>query len=148
GVPAGAPVAVWGGGSGLGGPHGNQKKLSSIATPAYGFRGPGYFTAQPFAAREFSDTGPPGGARAGPRDWRGGRRQVLTEHNLCDGGGHRESASGALSSPANCLRAHGWRAGAGYQPGEPNFAAIQEWNAAEVYQRAIAIMGRQIDGGE
>ena len=37
-------------------------------------------------------------------------------------------------------------AGAGYQPGEPNFAVIQAWNAAGVYQKAIALMGRQIDG--
>ncbi len=35
----------------------------------------------------------------------------------------------------------GVRAGAGYQPGEANFAAIQAWNAASVYQRAIALMG-------
>ncbi|MDO9425300.1 MAG: murein transglycosylase, partial [Methylobacterium sp.] len=34
----------------------------------------------------------------------------------------------------------------GYQPGEPNFAAIQGWNAATVYQKAIAQLGRQIDG--
>ena len=53
----------------------------------------------------------------------------------------------ALASTANFLKAHGWRAGAGYQPGEPNFGAIQAWNAASVYQRAIAIIGRQIDGG-
>ena len=31
---------------------------------------------------------------------------------------------------------------------KPNFAAIQAWNAAGVYQKAIALMGRQIDGGE
>ena len=35
---------------------------------------------------------------------------------------------------------------AGYQPGQPNFSAIQGWNAAGVYQQAIAIIGRQIDG--
>jgi hypothetical protein len=35
----------------------------------------------------------------------------------------------------------------GYQPGEPNFAAIQAWNAATVYQRALALLGQQIDGG-
>ena len=58
------------------------------------------------------------------------------------------SPANALSSTANFLKAHGWRAGAGYQPGEPNFAAIEAWNAASVYQRAIALMGRQIDGGE
>ena len=55
-------------------------------------------------------------------------------------------AANALSSTANFLKAHGWRAGAGYQPGEPNFAAIEAWNAAQVYEKAIAIMGRQIDG--
>jgi membrane-bound lytic murein transglycosylase B len=63
------------------------------------------------------------------------------------GVGNLESASGALSSTANFLKAHGWRAGAGYQPGEPNFAAIEAWNAATVYQQSIAIMGKQIDGG-
>jgi hypothetical protein len=31
----------------------------------------------------------------------------------------------------------------GLEPGP-----IQEWNAAGVYQKAIALMGRQIDGGE
>ena len=35
-----------------------------------------------------------------------------------------------------------------YQAGERDIAAIQAWNAAQVYQRAIALMGRQIDGGE
>jgi membrane-bound lytic murein transglycosylase B len=54
----------------------------------------------------------------------------------------------ALASTANFLKGHGWRAGAGYQPGEPNFAAIQAWNAASVYQRAIAIIAQQIDAGE
>ncbi len=53
-----------------------------------------------------------------------------------------------MTSTANFLKAHGWRAGAGYQPGEPNFAAIEAWNAAEVYEKAIALMGKQIDGGE
>ena len=31
-------------------------------------------------------------------------------------------------------------------PAQPNFAAIQAWNAASVYQQAIALMGQQIDG--
>jgi membrane-bound lytic murein transglycosylase B len=45
------------------------------------------------------------------------------------------------------LNALDCNSGAGYQPGEPNFAGIEAWNAAGVYQKAIAIMGRQIDGG-
>ena len=38
-----------------------------------------------------------------------------------------------------------WNAGAGYQQGEPNYAAIQGWNAARVYQQAIAVLGARID---
>ena len=52
----------------------------------------------------------------------------------------------ALASTANFLRAHGWKRGRGYQPGQPNFRAIQGWNAAGVYQKAIAIMAAAIDG--
>ena len=52
----------------------------------------------------------------------------------------------ALASTANFLKGHGWQRGAGYQPGQPNFGAIQGWNAASVYQRAIAIIGKRIDG--
>jgi hypothetical protein len=63
-------------------------------------------------------------------------------------GGSLDVAANALASTANFLKGHGWRAGAGYQPGEANFAAIQAWNAASVYQRAIALIGRQIDGGD
>jgi membrane-bound lytic murein transglycosylase B len=63
-------------------------------------------------------------------------------------GGSLDIAANPLSSTANFLKAHGWRAGAGYQPGEVNFAALQAWNAAPVYEQAIAVIGRQIDGGE
>ena len=38
------------------------------------------------------------------------------------------------------------RAGGGYQPGQVNYRALQGWTAASVYQRAIAIVGAQIDG--
>ena len=51
----------------------------------------------------------------------------------------------ALRSTANFLKGHGWKRGAGYQPGEPNFAALQAWNAASVYERALAAIGKQID---
>jgi membrane-bound lytic murein transglycosylase B len=66
-----------------------------------------------------------------------------------DGNGHIDmvnSRADALASTANFLKAHGWRAGAGYQQGQPNYGAIQGWNAATVYQQAIAIMGQAIDG--
>ena len=40
------------------------------------------------------------------------------------------------------------QAGEGYQPGQGNFGAIQGWNAASVYQKAIAIMGKRLTGIE
>jgi len=52
----------------------------------------------------------------------------------------------SLHSTANYLAQKGWRNGKGYQEGEPNFAVIKEWNAAKVYQQAIALMGARIDG--
>jgi len=51
-----------------------------------------------------------------------------------------------MASTANFLRQKGWQPGQGYQEGQPNFAAIQAWNAATVYQRAIAIMASRIEG--
>jgi membrane-bound lytic murein transglycosylase B len=61
-------------------------------------------------------------------------------------GGSLTGKAAALASTANYLRGHGWTAGEGYQPGQANFGAIQGWNAATVYQKAIAIIGKQIDG--
>ena len=77
-----------------------------------------------------------------------GQTQFLPKNILAYGTGNLDVAANALNSTANFLKAHGWRAGAGYQPGEGNFAAIQAWNAASVYQRAIALIGRQIEGGQ
>ena len=62
-----------------------------------------------------------------------------------DGSVNLNTKADALASTANFLKRHGWGRGAGYQPGQPNFSAIQGWNAASVYQNAIAIIGKQID---
>jgi membrane-bound lytic murein transglycosylase B len=148
GVPAGPLIAIWGMETGFGSQHGNQNMLSSIATLAYDCRRPEYFTDQLYAALKLIDRGTLTGSQRGSMHGEIGQTQFLPKTMLEYGVGNLESSSGALSSTANFLKAHGWRAGAGYQPGEPNFAAIQEWNAAQVYQKAIALMGRQIDGGE
>jgi membrane-bound lytic murein transglycosylase B len=148
GVPPGPLIAIWGMETGFGSQHGNQNMLSSIATLAYDCRRPEYFTDQLYAALKLIDRGTLSASQRGSMHGELGQTQFLPKTMLEYGVGNLESASGALSSTANYLKAHGWRAGAGYQPGEPNFAAIQEWNAASVYQQAIALMGRQIDGGE
>jgi len=148
GVPPGPLIAIWGMETGFGSQHGNQNMLSSIATLAYDCRRPEYFTDQLYAALKLIDRGTLSASQRGSMHGEIGQTQFLPKTMLEYGVGNLESASGALSSTANYLKAHGWRAGAGYQPGEPNFAAIEEWNAAQVYQKAIALMGRQIDGGE
>jgi membrane-bound lytic murein transglycosylase B len=148
GVPAGPLIAIWGMETGFGSQHGNQNMLSSIATLAYDCRRPEYFTDQLYAALKLIDRGTLSGSQRGSMHGEIGQTQFLPKTMLEYGVGNLETSSGALTSTANFLKAHGWRAGAGYQPGEPNFAAIEEWNAAQVYQKAIALMGRQIDGGE
>ena len=147
GVPAGPLIAIWGMESAFGSQRGNQNMLSSIATLAYDCRRPDYFTDQLYAALKLIDRGTLSGSQRGSMHGEIGQTQFLPKTMLEYGVGNLESTSGALNSTANFLKAHGWRAGVGYQPGEPNFAAIEAWNAAQVYQKAIAIMGRQIDGG-
>lgn len=148
GVPPGPLLAIWGMETGFGSQRGNQNMLSSVATLAYDCRRPEYFTDQLYAALQLIDRGALSASQRGSMHGEVGQTQFLPKNILAYGTGNLDVAANALASTANFLKAHGWRAGAGYQPGEANFAAIQEWNAAQVYQKAIAIMGRQIDGGE
>jgi len=147
GVPPGPLLAIWGMETGFGSQRGNQNMLSSIATLAYDCRRPEFFTEQLYAALKLIDRGVLSAATRGSMHGEVGQTQFMPKNILSYGTGNLEVAANALNSTANFLRAHGWRAGAGYQPGEPNFAAIEAWNAASVYQRAIALIGRQIDGG-
>ena len=146
GVPPGPLIAIWGMETGFGRERGNQNMLSSIATLAYDCRRPEYFTDQLYAALKLIDRGVLSPAQRGSMHGELGQTQFLPKTMLEYGTGNLDVAANALASTANFLKAHGWRPGAGYQPGEPNFAAIEAWNAAQVYQKAIAIMGRQIDG--
>jgi membrane-bound lytic murein transglycosylase B len=146
GVPPGPLIAIWGMETGFGSQRGNQNMLSSIATLAYDCRRPEFFTEQLYAALKLIDRGVLSGATRGSMHGEVGQTQFMPKNILAYGTGNLDVAANALNSTANFLRAHGWRAGAGYQPGEANFAAIEAWNAAGVYQKAIAIMGRQIDG--
>ncbi|MEK9284168.1 MULTISPECIES: lytic murein transglycosylase [unclassified Bradyrhizobium] len=147
GVPPGPLIAIWGMETGFGSQRGNQNMLSSIATLAYDCRRPEFFTDQLYAALKLIDRGALSGATRGSMHGEVGQTQFMPKNILAYGVGNLDVAANALSSTANFLKAHGWRAGAGYQPGEPNFAAIEAWNAAGVYQKAIALMGRQIDEG-
>jgi membrane-bound lytic murein transglycosylase B len=148
GVPPGPLLAIWGMETGFGSQRGNQNMLASIATLAYDCRRSAYFTEHLYAALQLIDRGALSPSQRGSMHGEVGQTQFMPKAILAYGAGNLEVAANALNSTANFLKAHGWRAGSGYQPGEANFAAIQAWNAAGVYQKAIALMGRQIDGGE
>lgn len=147
GVPPGPLLAIWGMETGFGAVRGNINTLSAVATLAYDCRRSAFFTDQLYAALTLVDRGILNGSTRGAAHGEVGHTQFLPKNVLTYGtGGSLDSAPNALNATANFLKGHGWKAGAGYQPGEPNFAAIQGWNAAGVYQRAIAQLGRQIDG--
>jgi membrane-bound lytic murein transglycosylase B len=149
GVPPGPLLAIWGMETAFGSQRGNQNLLSAVATLAYDCRRPAYFTEQLYATLTLIDRGVLSANTHGSMHGEIGQTQFLPKTILNYGtGGNLDIAANALTSTANFLKGHGWRAGAGYQPGEANFGAIQAWNAAPVYQRAIALIGRQIDGGE
>jgi membrane-bound lytic murein transglycosylase B len=149
GVPPGPLLAIWGMETAFGRQRGNQHTLSAVATLAYDCRRSAFFTEQLYATLTLIDRGILAADTRGSMHGEIGQTQFLPKSILNYGtGGNLDTAANALASTANFLRSHGWRAGAGYQPGEANFGAIQAWNAAPVYQRAIALIGLQIDGGE
>jgi membrane-bound lytic murein transglycosylase B len=147
GVPPGPLLAIWGMETAFGSQRGNQNTLSAVATLAYDCRRPAFFTDQLNATLTLIDRGVLSASTRGSMHGEIGQTQFLPKSILNYGTGNLDVAANALTSTANFLRSHGWRAGAGYQPGEANFGAIQAWNAASVYQRAIALLGQQIDGG-
>jgi lytic murein transglycosylase len=153
GVPPGPLLAIWGMETGFGGFTGNQNTLSAVATLAYDCRRTEFFTEQLYAALKLVDRGVISASSKGAMHGEVGQTQFLPKNILlygADGDGNGavnlNSKADALASTAKFLAGHGWSAGEGYQPGQGNFAAIQGWNGAKVYQKAIAIMGKRIDG--
>ena len=67
-----------------------------------------------------------------------------------DGNGHvdlRHSVPDVLASTANLLKVNGWKAGAPYGEGTPNFeGALREWNHSELYRKTIVLMAQQLGG--
>lgn len=154
GVPAGPLIAIWGMETGFGNYMGNEHTLSAVATLAYDCRRSAYFTEQLYAALKLVAEGNLNPDARGAAHGEIGQTQFLPLNVVRfgidgDGNGHIDlagSRADALASTANFLRGHGWQPGAGYQPGEPSFVALQGWNAATVYQQAIAYIGARIDG--
>ncbi|MEP3346467.1 MAG: lytic murein transglycosylase [Litoreibacter sp.] len=153
GVPAGVIIAIHGMETGFGRFMGDSNVVSSIATLAYDCRRSEFFTGHTLAALKLVDRGIVSPNSIGAKHGELGHTQFLPGNVLKygqDGNGDGtidlNNLSDALASTANFLKGKGWKRGAGYQEGQPNFKVIQQWNAAGVYQKAIAIMGGKIDG--
>ncbi len=146
GVPPGPLIAIWGMESGFGSQRGNQNMLSSIATLAYDCRRPEYFTDQLYAALKLIDRGVLSASTRGSMHGEVGQTQFLPKEHF--GLWHRQSRCCCQRTKLDGEFFEGpWLAcRRGISTREANFAAIQAWNAASVYQRALALMGRQIDG--
>jgi lytic murein transglycosylase len=151
GVPPGPLVAIWGMETAFGRLTGNQNTLSAIATLAYDCRRTEFFTEQLYANLKLIDRGALAANARGAMHGEIGQTQFMPKNILLfgadgDGGGvNLNGKADALHSTAKFLVGHGWQAGEGYQQGDVNYGAIQGWNAASVYQQAIAIMGQRID---
>jgi membrane-bound lytic murein transglycosylase B len=153
GVPAGVLIAIHGMETGFGGFMGNTSVVSAITTLAYDCRRSDFFVPHAIGALLLVDQGTITGSTKGAAHGELGHTQFLpgnAKRYGVDGNGDGRvdlyNQTDAMASTANFLRSKGWRPGQGYQEGQPNFAVIKQWNAATVYQQAIAIMGARIDG--
>jgi membrane-bound lytic murein transglycosylase B len=67
-----------------------------------------------------------------------------------DGNGHvdlRHSVPDVLASTANLLHTSGFKMGAPYGEGTPNFEAMREWNRSVIYRKTIGLFADRLGGG-
>jgi len=152
GVPQGVLLAIHGMETAFGSFMGDSNVVSSIATLAYDCRRTEFFTEHTMAALKLVDRGVITADAIGAKHGELGHTQFLPGNVLkyaVDGDGdgriNMNGQADALASTANFLKKKGWKKGQGYLQGQPNFDVIKQWNAATVYQQAIAIMASQID---
>jgi lytic murein transglycosylase len=153
GVPAGVLLAIHGMETGFGGFMGNSAVVSAITTLAYDCRRSAFFVPHAIGALVLVDRGAITANTKGAKHGELGHTQFLPGNALkygvdANGDGRVDfyNQPDAMASTANFLRQKGWKPGGGYQEGQTNFKVIKQWNAAGVYQKAIAIMAAKIDG--
>ncbi len=153
GVPAGVLIAIHGMETAFGGFMGDSEVVSAIVTLTFDCRRSEFFAPHAIGALKLVDQGAITPQTKGAKHGELGHTQFLPGNALTygvdatgDGRVDFYNQTDALASTANFLRQKGWKPGRGYQEGQPNFAVIEQWNAASVYQKAIAIMAARIDG--
>jgi lytic murein transglycosylase len=154
GVPAPIIVAIWGLETDFGADSGNFETLRALASLAYDCRRSDMFKAELLDALRLVERGDltPAAMRGA---WAGelGQTQFMPSAYIkfavdFDGSGHRDlihNVPDVLASTANFLKNYGWKHGADWNPGGPNFAVIQQWNKADVYSRTIALFATKLD---
>lgn len=151
GVPAGILVAIHGMETGFGNFMGNENVVSSILTVAYDCRRSDFFTPHALAALQMVDRGMLSPGQNGAAHGELGHTQFLPGNALrygvdANGDGRVDlySLPDSLASTANFLRQKGWQPGQPFNEGTPNFRVLNEWNAATVYQQAIALVAERV----
>ncbi|KMW58224.1 Membrane-bound lytic murein transglycosylase B [Candidatus Rhodobacter oscarellae] len=152
GVPGSILVSIHGMETGFGRSMGSVPVVSSILTVAYDCRRSDFFIPHAIAALQMVDRGMLSPSQLGAFHGEMGHTQFLPGNAMqfgVDGNGDGRvdfyNEWDALASTAYFLRKKGWKKGKGYLPGEPNFPVLNEWNAATVYQKAIAAVAAEID---
>jgi lytic murein transglycosylase len=155
GVPGPVLVAIWGLETDFGGALGQYPTFNALATLAYDCRRGSLYRAELVDALMIVQRG-----LLTPEQMRGawagelGQTQFMPSAYLKygvdahggRGGNLMHDSAAALASTANFLRSHGWQRGAGWDEGQPNFAAIQQWNSAIVYAKTIAQFADRLNG--
>ena len=152
GVPAGVIIAIHGMETGFGRYMGDSAVVSAITTLTYDCRRSAFFKPHAIGALKLVDKGAINAMTQGAKHGELGHTQFLPGNALkygvdANGDGKVDfyNLTDALASTANFLKRKGWKRGKGYQIGQRNYKIIQAWNAAGVYQKAIAIMAADID---
>ncbi|MDU8913614.1 lytic murein transglycosylase [Aestuariicoccus sp. MJ-SS9] len=153
GVSAGILLSIHGMETGFGRNMGSVPVVSSILTVAYDCRRSDFFKPHAVAALQMVDRGMLSPTQIGAYHGELGHTQFLPGNALkygADGNGDGRvdfyNEADALASTAHYLRQKGWTPGASYQQGSANFRVLNDWNAATVYQQAIALAAAKIDG--
>jgi lytic murein transglycosylase len=156
GVPRQILVAIWGLETDFGkGDMGKLPVVRTLATLAHDCRRTELFQGELLAALKIVQRGDLPlrdliGAFAGEI----GQTQFLPSSYIkygvdFDGDGHvdlRHSVPDVLASTANLLHTNGFKMGAPYGEGTPNFEAMREWNHAVIYRKTIGYYADQLMG--
>ncbi len=147
GVPGPILVAIWGLETDFGDGLGKYPTFSALATLAYDCRRADLYRTELIDALRIVQRG-----LLTPEEMRGawagelGQTQLMPSTYLKygvtsngeRGGDLMRNSADALASTANFLQQHGWKPEERWDPGDPNFTVLFEWNKAEVYVRTIA----------